>query len=118
MYQYKATVTDVHDGDTFKAIVDLGFFVQKKETFRMYGMNAPELKGDTKEAATKSRDELRDLILGKEVIIKSFRADTSLKQEKYGRFLVKVTVMVHGVPLDVNAYMVTNGFAVKYLAEE
>jgi micrococcal nuclease len=117
MYQYFAQVTDVHDGDTFKAIVDCGLFIQKKETFRMHGINAPELKGETKEAAILSRDELRRLILGKRVVIQSYKPDTDIKQEKYGRFLAKVTVEIDSKSYNVNAHMERNGFAVSYMAD-
>ena len=117
MFQYFATVTAVHDGDTFKATVDCGFTVKVEQTFRMFGINAPELKGETKEVATLSRDELRRLILGKNVVIKSFRPDASLKQEKYGRYLAKVTVEVDDRPYDVNAHMERNGFAISYMAD-
>lgn len=117
MYQYFATVTAVHDGDTFKATVDCGFTVKVEQTFRMFGINAPELKGETKEVATLSRDELRRLILGKEVVIKSFRPDATLKQEKYGRYLAQVTVEINESPYDVNNHMVRTGFAVSYMAD-
>ena len=117
MYQYFATVTDVHDGDTFKATVDLGFTVKAEQTFRMFGINAPELKGETKEIAIQSRDELRRLILGKKVIIKSYRPDASLKQEKYGRYLAKVTVEINDSQYDVNNHMIRIGFAVSYMAD-
>jgi micrococcal nuclease len=118
MYQYFATVTAVHDGDTFKATVDLGFTVKLEQTFRMFGINAPELKGDTKEAAILSRDELRRLILGKRVVIQSYKPDSDMKQEKYGRFLAKVTVDTeYYKSYDVNEHMVINGFAVSYMAE-
>jgi micrococcal nuclease len=90
MYEYKAKVTDVHDGDTFKATVDLGFSTYAEQTFRMQGINAPELKGNTMQAGIVSRDKLRELIMGKDIIIKSFKPKTSLKQEKYGRYLARV----------------------------
>lgn len=39
-YRYSATVTAVHDGDTFTADVDLGFGVWlRKQTFRLLGCN-------------------------------------------------------------------------------
>ena len=48
MYIYKATVRSIHDGDTFTATVDLGFHVELEAKIRLNGINAPELKGDTK----------------------------------------------------------------------
>lgn len=48
MYTYKATVTSVYDGDTFNATVDLGFNISINETFRLFGLNAPEVRGTEK----------------------------------------------------------------------
>jgi len=95
MYEYNATVlkrSDVYDGDTVKMEVDLGFHVSmKKMKFRLYGINAPEIKGGTKEtkaAARAARDRLRDLIVGKPLRIRTFpNTDNLDKQGKYGRWL-------------------------------
>lgn len=120
LYEYKAIVKDVHDGDTFKASIDLGFTVSVDLDFRMWGINAPELKGSTKDTATKSRDELRKLILNKEVFITSIKPSSKMKTEKYGRYLAKVFIDVNGDQtnmFDVNKYMVDNGLAVEYMIE-
>lgn len=53
---------------------------------RLYGINAPELRGDEKAEGFKSRDYLRSLIQDKEVIIKTIKDET----EKYGRYLGKI----------------------------
>ena len=71
MYVYKALVKEVYDGDTITAIVDLGFRNQTTIKFRLTGINTPELSKATREEGLKSRDRLRELILGKEVIIKT-----------------------------------------------
>ena len=42
-YIYKATVVDVHDGDTFTADIDLGFDVRIRYRVRLAGCNAIEL---------------------------------------------------------------------------
>jgi micrococcal nuclease len=119
MYEYKAKVTGVHDGDTFNATIDLGFTVGVDQTFRMQGINAPELKGLTMMAGTASRDRLRELIMDKQILVRSFKPDTSMKQEKYGRYLAKVFVSEDGgktFTLDVNKVMVSEGLAVVYMA--
>jgi hypothetical protein len=38
MYEYKAKIINVVDGDTFDAIVDLGFTVSVKQRFRLLGV--------------------------------------------------------------------------------
>lgn len=40
---YRAIVDRVHDGDTFDAVIDLGFGVYTYHAIRVRGMNAPEL---------------------------------------------------------------------------
>ena len=42
-YIYKATVVDVHDGDTFTADIDLGFNIGIRYRVRLAGCNAIEL---------------------------------------------------------------------------
>ena len=87
MYTYKATVYNVYDGDTFKAEVDLGFHVNCKLTFRLGRVNTPELRGgtvETKMEGIKARDRVRNLILNKEVTIKTE------KTGKFGRWIAEV----------------------------
>lgn len=43
-YTYKATVIEIHDGDTFTADIDLGFDVRIRYRVRLAGCNAIELK--------------------------------------------------------------------------
>ena len=42
-YIYKATVVDVHDGDTFTADINLGFNISIRYRVRLAGCNAIEL---------------------------------------------------------------------------
>lgn len=83
MYEYKAKVIDVHDGDTITAIVDLGFRVSVEVKIRFYGINTPEITGATRSEGLRSKQRVVDLISGKDIIIKTHKD----KQEKYGRWL-------------------------------
>lgn len=109
MYEYKARVVSVYDGDTIRINVDLGFGVENKGNdgkgmiVRLYGINAPELRGDEKAEGFKSRDYLRSLIQDKEVIIKTIKDET----EKYGRYLGKIYLG----DLYVNDDLVQKGYA-------
>ncbi len=40
---YRATIADVHDGDTANVDIDLGFGITVHAACRVYGINAPEL---------------------------------------------------------------------------
>ena len=42
MYEYKAIISKVVDGDTIDATIDLGFKTWKKIRVRMEGINTPE----------------------------------------------------------------------------
>ena len=49
MYEYRAFVTKVYDGDTITVDIDLGFGVQlKKQSIRLSGINAPEVRGPSR----------------------------------------------------------------------
>jgi micrococcal nuclease len=86
-YTYKALVYKVYDGDTFKAEVDLGFNVKIRETFRLYGVDTPEMRGNDKIRGKEVRDKVRNLILDKEITLRSIK-----NKGKYGRWLGQVTI--------------------------
>ncbi len=49
MYEYKAVVTRVVDGDTVDVDIDLGFNVWlKKQRIRLYGLDTPESRTSDK----------------------------------------------------------------------
>jgi micrococcal nuclease len=88
MYEYKAKLIKVVDGDTVDAMIDCGFSVFRKERIRLRGINAPESRTRDKEEkklglAAKAR--LKELIKeGKN----EFMVKTSIdKKGKYGRLL-------------------------------
>ena len=109
LFQYKAFVTAVYDGDTWTVDIDLGLHVWiKNEKIRLYGINAPELRGKERPEGLLSRDYLRSLILDKEITIRTFK-DT---REKYGRYLGEIWITdVKGKSLNVNDELVKKGFA-------
>ncbi|MEM7086299.1 MAG: thermonuclease family protein [Bacteroidota bacterium] len=107
MYNYKARIKDVYDGDTVTAVVDLGFLHYQEMKLRLYGIDTPEMRGEEREQGIIVRDIVRDMILDKEVEIHTFKD----KQGKYGRYLA--TIILDG--LDVNQWLVDNGHAEVYL---
>jgi micrococcal nuclease len=109
LYYYKATIISVYDGDTCTATIDLGFsFEFKRQKLRFYGIDAPELRGDTLEAGRASRDYLRSLILNKEVYVETIKDSKG----KYGRYLAKIWVDIDGVLLCTNDLLVSNNHAI------
>lgn len=107
MYEYKAIVRSIYDGDTFRADVDLGFNVWAKNlAFRLNRINAPELvKADPR--GRTARDYLTTLMpVGSEVLIRTEKDKT----EKYGRWLADVFSIDNSLA-PVNDILVREGFA-------
>ena len=108
-FHYRAIVTSVYDGDTCTADVDLGFKVTVRgEKIRLARINAPEIRGENRKAGLVSRDYLRDLILGREVLLKTIKD----KRGKYGRYLGEIIVKKGRRNLNVNNALLTAGHAV------
>ncbi|MCF8239938.1 MAG: thermonuclease family protein [Melioribacteraceae bacterium] len=109
LYLYRANVVKVYDGDTVTVDIDLGFkTLIKGEKIRLHGINAPEIRGEERNAGLKSRDFLREMILDKDVIIETVKD----KKGKYGRYLGKIFVEENGKIINVNDELVRKGLAV------
>ncbi len=111
LYHYKVYVAKVYDGDTITVNIDLGLhtFVNKVK-IRLARINAPELRGAEREKGLKSRDFLRELILGKEVIIQTIKD----RKGKYGRYIGEVwTKNEDGESINVNDLLVKKRLAKK-----
>ena len=118
IYIYKAELIRVVDGDTVDLISDLGFDTLKRERFRLYGIDAPEIRTEAgKEAKKWLWDALQPL---ETIYVQTIQLETKAKRDKYGRFLavlysglVTVTMVmresVH--PASINAQMITEGHA-------
>ena len=84
MYEYRAFVRKVYDGDTITVDIDLGFdVVLKGQKIRLTKINAPEVRGKQRPEGLKSRDALRQKIGSKWVKIKTQKD----KKGKYGLLL-------------------------------
>ena len=110
MYNYKAAVTRIVDGDTIIVDIDLGFGVWlKDQSIRLAKINTPEIRGSTREAGNAAKEFLSKLILNKWVQIR-----TEKGQEKYGRWLGTVLVEEDNNLIDINSKMVAEGYAKVY----
>ena len=104
LYEYKANVISVYDADTITASVDLGFNVSITEKIRLYGIDAPELRGSERIEGLRSRDSLRAWINGKDIIIRTIKD----KKGKYGRYLGIIFIGNE----NINDKLVSEGLAV------
>jgi micrococcal nuclease len=113
MYTYKAKIVKVFDGDTCTAVLDLGCHISVEKVIRLYGIDAPEVRGETKLAGLESRDFLSAQILNKDIYIQTFKDKT----EKYGRLLGKLYMVdpSSGDVPTVNEQMVSSGHATTYM---
>ena len=85
IYIYKAELIRVVDGDTVDLIVDLGFDTSRRERFRLYGIDAPEMNT---EAGKEAKAWLREVLQPLEAIyVQTIQLSTKAKRDKYGRFL-------------------------------
>jgi len=119
IYIYKAELIRVVDGDTVDLIIDLGFDTLRKERFRLYGIDAPEMN------TAEGKDAKAWLIgvLGPygAIYVETLQHNTKDKRDKYGRFLA----VLYGdlgdlranlppktlAPSSINAKMITEGHA-------
>lgn len=106
-YVYRAKITKVVDGDTVDVIIDLGFGVSFNTRLRLSGIDTMETNDRDavkKALGLKAKERVKELLVGKEVTLQSFKAD------KYGRYLAEI--YVDG--LMVNNQLITEGLAVPY----
>ena len=61
MYEYKAKLLRVIDGDTIDCVIDLGFNVRLKERIRLKGIDTPETR--TRDLEEKIAENVK-LLLG------------------------------------------------------
>lgn len=108
MYEYRALVRKVYDGDTITVDIDLGFdMLLRNQKIRLLGINTPEVRGKERPEGLKSRDALRDKIGSKWVIIKTKKD----KKGKYGRWLG--TIFIENE--NVNEWLIKEGLAEVYI---
>jgi len=85
LYCYRMEVTRVIDGDTIECTIDCGLFTFKKATVRILGIDAPEMKKETRAKGIESRQWLVDLCdLSSFFFIRTYK---DLQTDSFGRWL-------------------------------
>jgi micrococcal nuclease len=116
MYEYKAQVVKVVDGDTVDVDIDLGFNVWlKKQRIRLYGIDTPESRTSDKVEKVfgnlaKSK-VLEFCPIGSNIILQTKTDDS---RGKYGRILGEL-VTLDGT--NVNTYLIENSYGVAYFGK-
>lgn len=122
LYYRRFTLERVIDGDTVVGTVDNGFYTSIRQSFRLYGINAPEMNSPDpalRARAITSRQFLVDRFALHEWLVKSYKNPG----DKYGRFLAELWEImaddgkgnVTTSEESLNAMMVRLGYAVPYL---
>ena len=89
-------ITSVYDGDTFTGDIDLGFgVVMKDQTFRLFDVNTPELRGDERAAGLVEKKVLEDQIKDKQIVIRAVKVGRRREGKgKYGRWIAEIKGVV------------------------
>ena len=115
MYQYKAEIIAVIDGDTIEVDFDLGFGVWlRKQRIRLEGIDTPESRTLDKEEKIRgilSKEKLKEVLLKDKYIYVQTKLDPN---EKFGRILAKISTPSG---IEVNQWMISNYYAVAYQGE-
>lgn len=111
MYEYRVKeIAKIYDGDTITLIMDLGFSISTKQTFRLLNVDTPEVRGAERPEGLIARDWLRERLNTameeKGIIIKTYKDSRG----KYGRYLCEV--FVDGV--NINIQLLAEGLAEVY----
>ena len=112
LFQYKAEVIRVVDGDTLDASVDLGFDTWKKVRIRFQGFNAPESRTrnlEEKKRGLAAKDRVKEILEenGNKFILKSHGVG------KYGRCLGEIFVETLGGD-SLQITLINEGHGVEY----
>jgi micrococcal nuclease len=121
MYEYKLKLERVVDGDTVDGEIDLGFGISVRKRIRLLGINAPETKLQSKiadeearllekEAGIRAKDKLAEMLLTKEILIKT-KLD---KTGKFGRVLGTLFTLEPEGLLDINDFLLAKGYVREY----
>ncbi len=102
IYEYRATITNVVDGDTVDATIQLGFRMSSVQRLRLLGLDTPEKFGPTKVQGLAAKQFVMTNLLGKTVVIRTHKSDV------FGRWLA--VIYLDGV--DFNQRLIDEGWAV------
>ncbi len=112
MYEYRAKLLRVIDGDTIDAMMDLGFDTWVKKRIRLYGINTPEVRTrdlEEKKAGIEAKERLEyllDSVDGKFMVV-------SRGVGKYGRCLGELLIGEYG-EIHINKLLLSEGLAEEY----
>lgn len=115
-YVYRVLrVIRIVDGDTCDVELDIGFRLATAQRVRLWGINTPEMKGETKTAGQAAKDELEKLLTGgwREGLF----CRTHKDPDNFGRWLGEFIGCTGPETCNINQLLVARGHAVAYRRE-
>jgi micrococcal nuclease len=110
LWNYRATVLDIVDGDTIEIEVDQGFHTRRTERLRLADYDAWEKRGPEREEGLKAEAYVEEqLPIGSVVLVK-----TRKWKGKWGRYVAEVWYERDGEAVRLGAELLKEGHAVKY----
>lgn len=102
LYYYKAQVLRIIDGDTIDVSILIGFNISLTERLRLARINAPEVRGEEREAGLAAKEWLiSQIAIGSEILIRTEKDDS------FGRYIAEIYLD----DLNLNDEMVKVGHA-------
>src|SRR4051812_39301582 len=112
MYEYRAKALRVVDGDTLYLAVDMGLETTRILEVRLYGINCPELHGESRVQGGQAKAYTSDWVANHATAEGWLLLHTIKdKKEKYGRYLALI-FDGDGEELCLNDQLVEDGHAV------
>lgn len=122
MWEYRARLDRIVDGDTIEITADTGFGGTQSMSLRFLGINTPEVKGKTREEGLKAKQFIKDWLTQAYIkaenskwpliieTVQDNKSDTD-KKDSFRRYLVTVYRMQDVVSL--NQALLDSGNAVE-----
>ena len=115
MYEYRAKLDRIIDGDTIDVTIDLGFDVHIKSRIRLYGINTPETRTrdlEEKKRGFAAKERLEELLFNRNLILQS----KEYNKGKYGRVLGVIIVVNPEGRVNINEQLLEEGHAERYMS--
>jgi micrococcal nuclease len=111
MYEYRAIIVNVVDGDTVDAVVDAGFKVTTTQRLRLLGVDTAELTA--KDPVERAKAQEAKLFVIEQLLNKTVRIKTE-KADSFGRYLATIYLKLLGGDETFNQLLLDKGLAEPY----
>ena len=124
LYVYQLDNIRVIDGDTIDADIDLGFHITVRKRIRLYGINTPEIRLQSKIKNLEDRKKQKNLGLSAKARLSEICSENSIYLEsvkigKYGRvvgnlYFIEDDMGIEEDFVSINDLLITEGHAEVY----